>query len=116
MRPETTPPHEYAEIFPLAEGEPLWKLSDSIKKNKQRDPCVTLHGKMLDGRRRELACIRAGVKCKYRKFGSRETDGDDPLEFVFDANYHRRHLGEGDRALAAARYATAKQGGNAAKR
>jgi hypothetical protein len=107
---ETTPAHEYAMIFPLHEGQPLWELSDKIEKNGQREPCVTHEGKMLDGRRRELACFRKGIKATYREFGSRKTDGDDPLEFVIDLNLHRRHLGEGERVLAAARYATAKVG------
>ncbi len=105
-----TDAHEYASIFPLVEGQPLWELADRIKLNGLREPIVVLDGKILDGRRRELACIRAEVAPAYREFGSRKEDGDDPLEFVIDTNLHRRHLGEGDRALAAARYATAKTG------
>jgi hypothetical protein len=102
--------HPHAEIFALHEGQPLWDLADRIKKNGLREPIVTLDDLILDGRRRELACYRAGVAPKYRKFGSRKEDGDDPLEFVIDTNLHRRHLGDGERALAAARYATAKGG------
>ncbi len=109
-RRESTTPHPHAEIFPLHEGQPLWDLSDRIKKNGQREPIVTLDDMILDGRRRELACFRAGVEPKYRKFGSRKEDGKDPLEFVIDINLHRRHLGEGEKALAAARYATATRG------
>ncbi len=109
---KSTPPHEYAAIFALHEGQPLWDLSDRIKANGLREDIVTLDGKILDGRRRELGCFRAGVTPRYRKFGSRKSDGTDPLEFVIDTNLHRRHLGEGERAMAAARYATAKRGGN----
>lgn len=109
---ETTPSHEFAEIFPLHEGQPLWELSDSIKANGQRDAIVLLDGKILDGRRRELACLRAGVKPNYRRFGSKQSDGDDPLEFVYDCNFHRRHLGDGDKKICAGRYATAKLGHN----
>lgn len=108
----TTPAHPYAEIFPLNEGQPLWDLSDRIEANGQREPIVLLDGMILDGRRRELACIRKGIDPTYRQFGSRKTDGKDPLEFVIDMNLHRRHLGDGDRALAAAKYATAKGGGD----
>lgn len=107
---ESTPAHPYAEIFALHEGKPLWELSDRIKANGLREPIVLLEDKILDGRRRELACYRAGVEPKYRKFGSRKEDGKDPLEFVIDINLHRRHLGEGEKALAAARYATAMGG------
>lgn len=102
--------HPYAEIFPLVEGPQLWELSDRIKANGLREPIVLLGDEILDGRRRELACIRAGIEPTYRTFGSRSTDGFDPLEYVIDTNLHRRHLGDGDRALAAARYAKAKIG------
>lgn len=108
----TTPAHQFAEIFPMHEGEPLWKLRDRIKANGLREHIVLLDGKILDGRRRERACLEGGVKPIYREFGSRKSDGDDPLEFVIDINLHRRHLGSGERDLAAARYATAKAGEN----
>lgn len=108
--PVFTPSHPFAEIFALHDGEPLWQLADQIKDNGLREPCVLLNAQMLDGRRRERACLRAGVKPKYRKFGSRPSDGKDALEFVIDMNLHRRHLGPGERALAAAKYATAKAG------
>lgn len=105
-----TPAHEYAEIFSLHEGQSLYDLADRIKANGLREPIVLLDGKVLDGRRRERACLRAGVEPRYRDFGSQESDGADPLEFVIDLNLHRRHLGDGERQLAAARYATAKRG------
>lgn len=104
--------HEYAAIFDMHDGKPLWELSDSIKANGLHNPIVLLNGKILDGRRREAACFRAGVQPIYREFGSLTEDGDDPLEFVMAMNLHRRHLGEGERVLAAARYAKAKGGGN----
>jgi ParB-like chromosome segregation protein Spo0J len=109
MIPAFTPAHEFAEIFSLHEHD-LLDLSKRIGANGLREPCVLLDGKMLDGRRRERACHKAGVKPSYRDFGSRKTDGDDPLEFVIDLNLHRRHLGEGERALAAAKYAKARDG------
>jgi hypothetical protein len=105
-----TAAHPFAEIFPLVAGQPLYDLSDSIKANGLREPIVLLDGKILDGRGREIACLRAHVKPRYRQFGSLPTDGKDPLEFVYDLNYHRRHMGEGDRKLSAARYATAQRG------
>lgn len=102
--------HPYAEIFPLNEGQPLWDLADDIKTNGQLEPIWTLDGQILDGRRRELACIRAQVKPWREKY-----KGDDPLTFVVSKNLHRRHLGEADRAKVAARIATMKQGGDRAK-
>ena len=111
MIPTFTPAHEYADIFALHDQD-IADLGKRIEANGLREPIVLLDGKVLDGRRRERACHRAGVKPTYREFGSKKVDGDDPLEFVIDLNLHRRHLGEGERALAAARYATAKAGGN----
>jgi hypothetical protein len=107
---ESTPAHEYAEIFPLHEGARLMELADRIKANGLREPIVLLHNKILDGRRRELACFVAEVKPHYREFGSRKTDGTDPLEFVYDTNFHRREMTEGERKLAAAKYAKACEG------
>ncbi len=109
MIPTFTQPHEYAEIFSLHD-EGILELSKRIKAHGQREPIVRLDGKILDGRRRERACNMAGVDPIYREFGSRKTDGDDPLDFVMDLNLHRRHLGEGERIIAAGRYATAKAG------
>jgi ParB-like chromosome segregation protein Spo0J len=105
-----TEAHEYAEIFPLHEGQTLFELSEDIKKNGQREPIVLLDGKVLDGRRREKACENAGVTPKYRKFGSIPSDGSDPLDFVWSKNFHRRHLTANERAFAAALYSTAEAG------
>jgi hypothetical protein len=104
------PAHPFAEIFPLHDGQPIGDLAERIQANGQRDAIVLHEGRVLDGRRRELACLRAGVQPQYREFGSIPTDGDDPLEFVIDRNLYRRHLGEGERAMAAAKYAKAKAG------
>ncbi len=109
MTPTFTEAHPYAEIFALHEDN-LGELGKRIKMNGLREPIVKLGDLILDGRRRERGCHHAGVKPVYRQFGTRKTDGDDPLEFVIDLNLHRRHLGEGERALAAARYATAQAG------
>lgn len=111
MDRKATPAHEYAEIFPMHEGT-LSELAERIKEHGQREAIVMLDGKILDGRRREAACIRVGVEPKYRKFGSRGEDGDDPLEFVIDTNLHRRQLTKGESELAAGKYAIAKVGGD----
>jgi hypothetical protein len=104
-----TPAHEYAEIFPFDEQN-IPKLAESIKKNGQRRPIVLLDGKVLEGRRRERACIMVDVEPAYCDFGDYPEHGDDPFEYVIDENLWRRHLTEEARALAAAKYATHRGG------
>jgi hypothetical protein len=99
--------HPYAKIFPLHEGQPLWDLSDDIKEHGQREPIWLLNGMILDGRRRWLACVRAGIAVQTRNY-----EGDDPLGFVISTNLHRRHLDESERSLAAAKLKTMKIGDN----
>jgi ParB-like chromosome segregation protein Spo0J len=106
---QTYAPHEYANIFQIHDGRPLWDLSDDIKVHGQHEPIVLFEGKVLDGRRRLAACIRAKVEPKFRHF--KGTD-EEALAFVVGANLHRRHLGETERAMAAAKIATLKKGAN----
>lgn len=105
-------PHPFAELFPLHAGPSLIRLSDSIRNHGQFEDIVLFEGKVLDGRRRLAACIRAGVKPRYRQFGSRQSDGTDALEFAFEMNYQRRDMSEAERALAAVAYANLKKGYN----
>lgn len=109
MKDQLTTPHPYAEIFPLVEGQPLWDMGKNIKEFGQLDKIMLYEDKVLDGRRREMACVREGVKPKYETFKGTDAEA---LEYVMSKNMHRRHLGEGDRVLAAARYAKAKGGGD----
>lgn len=103
-----TPSHPYAEIFPLHdEGPAFAEFCEDIKANKLLEPIIKFEGMVLDGRRRERGCRKAGIDPRYKEFtGTRE----DALAFVMSKNLHRRHLGEGERAIVAARYATAKVG------
>ena len=104
---KTIEAHEYAQLFPLHEGEPLWKMSDDIKANGQKEPIVLYHGKILDGRRRALACLRAGVEVSTVTF--RGSD-EEAFAFVVSKNLYRRHLGEGERTLIAAKVANMPRG------
>ena len=67
---------------------------------------VLHEGKVLDGRHRYRACLDTGIECRFRDF-----EGDDPHVFVHSENLHRRHLGEGQRAMVAARLVTTKPKG-----
>lgn len=107
------PPHPYAELFPLRPGNSLIELSDSIAEHGQKEEIVLFERKVLDGRRRQAAAIRAGKKPAYREFGSRPQDGNDPLEFAFAVNYHRRDdMTQAEKVLAAVGYAKFKRGDN----
>lgn len=97
--------HELSEIFPLIEGQSLDDLAADIKANGLREKIWTYEGKILDGRNRFLACQRANVKPEFRKF-----TGKDPLAFIVSLNIQRRHLTDAQRAMAAAKIATMRQG------
>jgi hypothetical protein len=110
--------HPYALLFPpMTESEYL-ALKESIRQHGQRDPIV-LWGDLenqnlpmeqcpvLDGRNRLRACEELGEKPKtIRRY---MTDAD-ALQYVLDANLHRRHLTDGQRAAIAAEIATLKVG------
>jgi hypothetical protein len=102
------PVHPYAAIFPLEDGTTLTEMGDDVKANGLRVPIVLYHEQILDGRRRELACERAGVPPTYSTFSGTE---DDALAFAVSLNLHRRMLTESQRALVAARLAAARPKG-----
>lgn len=57
--------HEAANIFPIDE-EHIDELADDIRKNKQLVPIELLDGKVIDGRRRWLACLKAAATMAMR--------------------------------------------------
>jgi hypothetical protein len=108
------PAHEFAEIFPFRDGPSLTALRDNIREHGQFDDIVLLDEKVLEGRRRQAAMIGAHLTPRYREFGSRESDGDDPLEFAYAANFHRRDdITKAEKEEAAVKYANLKRGFNA---
>lgn len=102
------PVHKLAEIFPAIGGKDFDALVASIKANGLRDPITIYEDAILDGRNRQRACDLAGVDAIYEPL----PDDADPLQFVIDKNLNRRHLDESQRAMAAAKFATLKQGDN----
>lgn len=99
--------HPYAEIFPLIEGAAFDELVADIKLHGLREKIWLYEGKILDGRNRYLACQKANVKLETRNYA-----GVNPLAFVISLNVQRRHLSESQRAMAAARIATLREGAN----
>ena len=98
--------HEYANIFPMLEDEPLTELVDDIRENGLMNPITLYEGQILDGRNRYKACLLAGVEVR----GEELAIGIDPLQFVASQNLHRRHLATSQRAMVAAKMATLKRG------
>jgi hypothetical protein len=104
------PFHPLANLFPLMEGPTLEGLIADIRDNGQREGIVTLEGMILDGRNRYRACLALNISPEFREFGCLSSDGDSALAFIISKNLNRRHLSESQRAMAAARLATMRQG------
>ena len=114
-------PHPIAGIFRLMDADELAELAASIDASGLREQIVIYEGQILDGRNRYLAAVKAGViaadvdwryDAHFIGFGGMGWPKDqlDPLEFVWDHNFHRRHDDKPQRALAAARYHERRQG------
>ena len=97
--------HEYANLFPMMQGEELDILREDVRRNGVREPVVMLGDAILDGRNRYVCARDLGMAYPVREF-----DGDDPLAFVVSANLVRRHLSESQRASIAARIANMDHG------
>jgi len=89
--------HEAANIFPLDE-EHINELAEDIKANGLLVPIEMLDGQILDGRRRSMACERAGVEPDCV-----EVDPDDPVAYVVSLNSFRRHMTPSQLSMVGAR-------------
>lgn len=97
--------HPLADVFPLIEGAEFDALVADVAKQGLLEAIVTLDGDILDGRNRYRACVAAGVEPHFEVF-----EGADPVAFVVSKNVARRHLDESQRALAARKISSLKQG------
>jgi hypothetical protein len=91
--------HEAANIFPLDE-ENLGDLAADIRLHGQQVAIETFDGKILDGRRRWLACQKVGISPVTRAVTT-----SDPVAYVKTLNLYRRHLTPGQLAMCAAKAA-----------
>lgn len=89
--------HDAANIFPLDE-EHLDGLAADIAQHGQQQAIELMDGKILDGRRRYLACKRAGKEPRMI-----EVDVEDPVSYVLSLNLHRRHLTPSQASMVGAR-------------
>jgi hypothetical protein len=102
--------HPLANLFPLVEGADFDVLVDDISRNGLHEPITLYQGKILDGRNRYRACLRASVAPAFEEY-----TGRDPLGYVVSLNLTRRHLNDAQRAMVAAKLATLKHGGDRSK-
>jgi len=78
--------HEAANIFPL-DDEHIDELAEDIREQTQKYPIHLCEGKILDGRRRYLACRMAEIVPTTIKVSP-----PDPIAHVMSLNKHRRHM------------------------
>lgn len=98
--------HALADAFPLISGDEFEELVKDIHDNGLVQPITMHEGKILDGRNRWRACQRLGIPHTEKKFS-----GPDAAAYVWSVNAVRRQLTASQRALAATKLVTAKEGG-----
>lgn len=79
------------------EGQAFEELKNSIAKNGQRKPIITIGNEILMGRHRYKACTELGIPPHIRAYDP-ERDGANLTETVIDDDLRRRHLSPGQRA------------------
>ena len=89
--------HEAANIFPL-DDENLDALAADIEEHGLQLPIEFCEGKIIDGRRRYLACRLRGMTPDMI-----DVEPPDPIAYGKSLNLHRRHLTESQRSMVAAR-------------
>ncbi len=87
--------HESPALFPMMKGSEYQDLVNSIKVNGLLEPIIIFQGKILDGRNRYRACLKAGVEPRF----SYLPDNINPWEYVWAVNAERRHLPPGQKAV-----------------
>lgn len=89
--------HPAANLFPL-DDETIDDLAEDIKAHGLQCPVETCGGKIIDGRRRWLACKMAEVEPDIVAIAT-----EDPVAYVLSLNLHRRHLTPSQKAMVGGR-------------
>lgn len=74
-------------------------FKEKVKERGLDYPIILYQGKIIDGRNGYLAATELKIP-----FETKEYTGDNPLDYIFDNNFHRRHLSVQQRACCAAEY------------
>jgi ParB-like chromosome segregation protein Spo0J len=100
--------HEFATVFPMLGDDDLQQLADDIERNGQRFPVIVDEdGLVLDGRNRATACRMLGIEPRVEVFSGSDAE---KLEYVVSLNLSRRHMDTSQRAMAANKLATLRDG------
>lgn len=86
--------HEAANEFPLLEGKRFNELAEDIQRHGLREPIMLCDDRILDGRNRYRACLKANITPRFVQF-----DGGDPYAYVWSLNGERRDLTADQRYL-----------------
>ncbi len=100
--------HPAAAIFELLDefGKEFQDLVEFIQRNDLRLPIIKHpDGRILDGRNRYRACLKAGREPRFETWDGVGLAAD----YVYDLNWNRRHLDDGAKLMAAARYAIERE-------
>lgn len=90
--------HPAANLFPMMPEAELAELAKDIKAKGLLHPIVIYQNQILDGRNRLKACEMSGIEPRYEIY----SNGRSPTEYVMAANFKRRQLTAGQRAIIAA--------------
>ena len=93
--------HPIADLFPMMEGQAFDDLVASIREHGLISPITLLDGKILDGRNRYRACLKADVEPDFEILDS--SDPEKWVAYVEAQNFCRRHLTNVQRTAIAGR-------------
>jgi hypothetical protein len=99
--------HEYSLLFPKMTDAEFSSLVEDVKEHGVREPVTLYGGKVIEGRHRMLAALRAGCSLPTKVFEGTDAEA---LALVTSANLARRHLTDDQRARTAAKIANMRQG------
>lgn len=91
--------HPAADLFPIMSAAQLDELAADISVHGQLEPILIFDKKILDGRNRYLACVKAGKEPRILDAPLDHISGQTATEWVLSHNLLRRHLTTGQKAM-----------------